>query len=289
MLAAIDSVFNARPLATQASLGLAFNPPRDGALLFHDSLLGRTLEWDSTRNGYAATARPGAPSRGVRAILYAIAGFATEPSQPYFEVGTTDQIHERPGSTTDLRTIVRGTDGTVYGNYVVDAVLGTNGFELTAGGPLTLGDRRLDMTAYIAIDNVSFFTDNTLSLPARGLTVHSVVRGTRSTSGQSASATFVLRGGDVVMDMFGDLTQTIAGGVSTTRADVTLRLNGNVFARIHGTDPNVTFLDGEGNPLPLDRLVVVQRVFGAPDRLYFSIARLLQPTVNLLSGYVPPL
>lgn len=281
LLAGVDSVLNTRLLVTEAALGLSFHPPRDGALVFADSLLGRTFEWDSLADLYVTGARTGAPNRGVRAILYAPDGFGTTPTRPYQELGHADVIHESPGTTRNLRTIVRDNSATVNGNYLVSAVIGTNAFEITSSGYFYADGKRLDIHARIAIDNVTTITDYTVSLPARDVWIHSLVTATLGANGTTAEATYILRHGSDVVDMTGTITQT---SPTTSVADITLRLNGQTFAFISGATPNVTILDQDGHPMGPSMNLVVQRVFQSPDRLHVGIARVLQPAVNLLSG-----
>lgn len=291
LYAAIDSVLSGRLLTIQGTLGIAFHPPRDGALVFPDSVLGHTFEWDSLSNSYQATARGGAPGRGVSAILYNAVlpdGFTPEPARPFLELGRTDVIHESPGTTNNLRTIVRDTSGFAYGNYLTSAVLGTNAFEIRSSGYLSLPDKRVNFVAFIGISNGDVTTDYTLTVPARDLWMHIIVHGGAIANGQTASATLVLRHGGDVVDMQGTLTEVFtAPNASVTSADVTFRINGQVFATILGTDPNVLYADQDGRDLTQTMARVVQRTFQAPNRIHDAISRVLQPSVNLLSGLTP--
>jgi len=78
------------------------------AALFPPDVIGKTFEWNTTFSDYEATARTGAPSNGVRFILYAIDPLTGQPAAPLVEVGYVDLMDESSGTTAKLHVIVAG-------------------------------------------------------------------------------------------------------------------------------------------------------------------------------------
>ena len=92
------------------------------AALFPSALLGKTFEWNFTTLQYDTTARTGAPSNGVRFILYAIdplTGYPAGPA-PGTEVGYVDLKDESGTGSPKVHVTVAGVGGTpVYVDYTV--------------------------------------------------------------------------------------------------------------------------------------------------------------------------
>jgi len=92
------------------------------AALFPPALVGKTFEWDFTLQQYDTTARAGAPSNGVRFILYAIDPLTDLPAGPApgTEVGYVDLKDEGSASQPKVHVIVAGVGGApVYVDYTV--------------------------------------------------------------------------------------------------------------------------------------------------------------------------
>lgn len=92
------------------------------AALFPPALVGKTFEWNFTLTQYDTTARTGAPTNGVRFILYAIdplTGYPAGPA-PGTEVGYIDLMDETGSGNPKVHVIVAGVGGTpVYVDYTV--------------------------------------------------------------------------------------------------------------------------------------------------------------------------
>jgi len=80
------------------------------AALFPPAFVGKTFEWDFTTLQYDTTARTGAPSNGVRFILYAIDPLTLQPAgpDPGTEVGYVDLKDEGSASQPKVHVIVAG-------------------------------------------------------------------------------------------------------------------------------------------------------------------------------------
>ncbi len=113
------------------------------AALFPPALVGKTFEWDFTALQYDTTARTGAPSNGVRFILYAIDPLTLEPAGPApgTEVGYIDLKDEGSASQPKVHVIVAGVGGApVYVDYTVTLTnQSASSIKITTAGYITNG------------------------------------------------------------------------------------------------------------------------------------------------------
>ena len=79
------------------------------AKVLPDSVLGKTFEWDTATNHYVITTRSGAPTHGVRFILYALSSDTV--AEPVIQVGMLDAIDLTSGSTRKVREVLAGVGG----------------------------------------------------------------------------------------------------------------------------------------------------------------------------------
>jgi hypothetical protein len=92
------------------------------AALFPAPFVGKTFEWDFTAGAYDTTARAGAPTNGVRFILYAIDPLTGSPAGPApgTEVGYIDLKDESGGGSPKVHVTVAGLGGApLYVDYTV--------------------------------------------------------------------------------------------------------------------------------------------------------------------------
>jgi hypothetical protein len=118
--------------------------------------LGKTFEWDATSGHYVATARTGAPSNGVRFMLYAVNPVTLQPATPLDELGYADITASSTSSSVTARAqIVAG--GVTYLDYSLTATASGTGGTVTISGFATNGT-----------DRVNFTLDNTLVSDGQG-------------------------------------------------------------------------------------------------------------------------
>src|SRR3989441_3585439 len=114
-------------------------------------VLGTTYTWNATTFQYEANdpaVVPGAPSNGVRFILYAL-DLAGQPiaTQP---IGYADLMDESSGNTQTLHVLVVGTTTdppVTYLDYAVSVTAGAGTARVAVGGVLTGGVERVDLNA----------------------------------------------------------------------------------------------------------------------------------------------
>ena len=284
-LRGLDSVLNGRILQTNAALALRFTPPREPGRLFADSILGQTFEWNAAAAAFAAGTRTGAPSGGVRLLLYAHQ--FGEPTQPLQEIGAAD-LMQAGGSVLTLRTLVRGAPADpIASDLVYAGQFGTDAFWMTAAGYYQSADKRLDVRARYEADPVLSVQDFDLSLRDGALRVRSRVETRIEGITIRQDVIYALHASDESITMTGWITSTPApgtwGGVSNT-ADVAFFLNGRLLASLNGTDATIALRSPEGTLLRPNEAGPLNTVFRGPGTLQIQLGALLQPGANILRG-----
>ncbi len=265
--------------------------------LIPDELKGKTFEWDVATQHYVVTDRPGAPADGVRFILYAINPITRRPAEPLVEVGYVDLIDLSTETSRSLRIVVAGVDGTpVYVDYTVAGTVTPGQFTASANGFISNGEsgdasKRLmfDMTA--TLTEASFTFDAELSLDHPAVTIKQKTTAIKSATGVELAIDFLLEAEQDV-HIFGSVTVTDDDrqadghresgpgrhdddGIVT--ANLTVTVDGNVFATIKGTSPDIQILGADGQPLSEEELRALRELFRFPARVFSFFQDLLHP------------
>ena len=117
------SVLRARALAK----ALLANPIV--ASIFPSTALGKTYVWDPSSGGYVASSRTGAPSNGIRFIIYTLSNGL--PAVPLNAIGYVDFTDRSTASSTILGVTLVATTGTsavTYADYTVSMSFSTTSF-----------------------------------------------------------------------------------------------------------------------------------------------------------------
>lgn len=130
--------------------------PEDVQALFPVDVLGKTFEWNTTTDAYAATTRSGAPSTGIRIIIYSVNPVGGMPVEPVQELGYLDLTDESTAAADQLGVLLR-LGSTTIADYAIAAVTATTSQRLTAAGYITgsTGSGRVDF------DLMSYYDLNT--------------------------------------------------------------------------------------------------------------------------------
>jgi hypothetical protein len=208
-----------------------------------DAALGTTYVWDSTNDEYVQSDLSGAPSNGVRFLLYAINPVNLSPVEPLTEVGYVDIIDESGSSTVAVRVLVV-SDGATYLDYGVHASGTGSSGSVTITGYASDGTTRANFNLENAItqtsEGVTLVLDYGLDVPTRNLEL-------------DWTATLE----ETAQDMQVDLDLTIQGENGTIRLqgtadaagdDFTVQVNGELFATItrsSGSEPVITGAGGQ--------------------------------------------
>ena len=232
---AVTSLFHASP-AIQASVAA-----------IPTGVAGKTFVYDAASDTYVASELTGAPSNGVRFILYAVNPITLRPAEPLNEVGYVDIVDES-GSTTSAFHVTVVSNGVTYLDYSASASGTTNSGLVTVSGFASNGTTRANFTVQTTItatgDAINIGLDYTLSVPSRDFTIsyQATLVAAQSSSSVDASVDFTISGRN------GNLRLT--GSYGEGGGSFTVRVNGETFATITVTvDGQTVLTSASGNPL----------------------------------------
>jgi hypothetical protein len=266
------------------------------------TLQGKTFVWNATTSQYVvdSTATPAAPANGVRIILYAIDPLTRRPAgNPPIAVGYVDLLDQSAGSTNQLQVGIAGgtpgSPGTTYVNYTISGtVTGTppTAFNASASGYVTDGTRRLTFSATFVATNLNTATPDgqfdatwVLNNPAVSVTAHESAVSADANHG-TITVDFSVTHGTETVRLAGTLSFVISP--QTLTVDLTVYVNGQVFARITGTatatSSTVQVLHADGTALSTDELSALGALSGLPDRLTVTIDDLFHPAQHLMGA-----
>ncbi|MFV1986091.1 MAG: hypothetical protein ACC682_02330 [Gemmatimonadota bacterium] len=241
--------------------------------------LGKTFVIDPSTGEYAPDpARTGAPSNGVRFILYASIDGSDAPDLET-EIGYVDLLDNGAGTPgVDLR-LVAVAEGTTFLDYRV-AVEGdeTAGSISVDGFLLDEGDRLDFSFVGVVVDNGGVPTlsvSATLDVDSRDFHVAIDLDGV----GQESDGTFTL---DLSLS-FEDQSVTIAATVEDGNMSAVFRVNGNVFATAEGNPDEPTIVGADGEPLSVDEIRVLGEIIEIADDVLEFLDELLEPAGNIIA------
>lgn len=223
--------------------------------------LGRTFVWSTVESRYVVSDRTGAPSNGVRFVLYAVDGDTQLPVEPLQELGYAELTRAANSATIAAYTSggakIMEYTATVAGSQLAPS-LSINGFVGVGANQVTF-NLSLGVSINRGTLTISWRTD----MPSRGLS-SSVTLGIGETTVAFGAQ---MRAGLRRVNMGGTLGEN--GGT------ITVRVGGKVFARlVFDSMAGVTITNGSGQPLTPEEEETLERIFewfevafGAPDAL----------------------
>jgi hypothetical protein len=206
------------------------------AALFPPALVGKTFEWNFTTLQYDTTARTGAPSNGVRFILYAIDPLTLQPAGPApgTEVGYVDLKDESNGGSPKVHVIVAGVGGTpVYVDYTVTLTTqSAASLKITTAGYITNGAGSPDslrfsgaISASGSTTSVSVTEDVSFDVNSHDIHVRNWQRATITQSGNQTTLSlrisfrFEHAGEVITLEGALDVSGTTVNGTFTAKVD----------------------------------------------------------------------
>ncbi len=236
--------------AVTASLAAGLRGPRDIQALFPANVLGKTLVWDAATAQYVIGTQTGAPSNGIRVLIYVVNPVTDEPVIPLQQLGYLD-LTDRSTAQFDRLGVLLRLLGNTIASYDVTLTAGTTSLELRAAGRLYAVDlaRFLDFDLVTAVDlalNVAITQDVTGS---DGTVLHLEIVGTDSTGA------LLFRVGK------GRNSIQFEGTATATAVDAQIRFNGTVVATITG-DPAAPVITGaNGRQISPQQIQALVRIF----------------------------
>lgn len=247
--------------ATRAARELAAIVPKSGVvqaavMAIPQQYLGTTFVWDAGTSAYVASNLAGAPSDGVRFLLYAVDPVMLQPVEPLVETGYVDVTDHGTLSTVDVNVKVVEGD-VVYLNYDVTAHATTAGGVVNIDGyasdGTTLANFHLAITVTQTTSSETIAYTYQVNVPSRHLTLTwSLSMTSTNQSGFTATLDFVANGPN------GNVRLTGSYGVDVQT--LTIRVNGANFATVDLTGPEPVITGADGQPLSSDDEASMQAI-----------------------------
>jgi hypothetical protein len=238
-------------------------------------IAGKTFEYID--GSYAPTERTGAPSNGVRFLIYAVNPITFEPVSPLQEIGHVE-ITDLSGSNTQAARVVVVSGETTYLDYTVSAAALTSSAQVAVTGYVTDGTTRANVnlrSTFTEADGLTLLY--TVDVPQRDVSIDltMTVDGLDSETG----------GFEIDLSMTGpNGTVSMSGQFGQTGGTVTVRVNGDLFATIvsGGTGPTIT--GASGQPLNAEDTAALQTIFGLTAEAFISFDTLVLPVGAFIAG-----
>lgn len=224
--------------------------------------LGVTFVWDVDSDTYVASDLTGAPSNGVRFLLYAVNPVTGAVVEPLNQIGYADVITTETATSGSIQ-IRLVSDGVTYLDYTVAAGGTTNSLTLSISGYATNGTDRVnfDLNHHISGNDQSWTIslDYLLSVPTRG-GFRIAIEGTEELTvvGEQIRTVTTIdleaRGGNG--------TVRIEGGDTDGAGSYQVFVNGDLFATITVSAGGLPVISGAtGAPLTEEEQATVRGIF----------------------------
>jgi hypothetical protein len=237
------------------------------------TVLGKTYIWDSTNDVYVQSDLSGAPSTGVRFLLYAVDPVSFRPVEPVVEVGYVDIIDESGSSTAAIRAVVV-SNGTTYLDYSVQASGTASGGSVTVSGYASDGTIRanfnLENTVTQTSNGITLVLDYGLDVPTRNLELDWTA--TLSESGDQAQVALDL----TINGENGRIR--LQGTGNAAGSSFTVEVNGDLFATITLASGGQAVITGaNGQALTAEEEETLRTILGYYDGSFEVFVALLAP------------
>jgi len=234
--------------------------------LFPVDLLGKTFVYDTDLSRYALdSTATGAPTDGVRFILYAVDPVAGQVVLPLNPVGYVDLI-DVSSPSADAVEIVVVVNGTTYLDYTASAAQGTTSATISAEGYVSNGTDQVDfdlsLTATLSQASLDYqltSADGTVRLVAT------------LGSNNNVNATLTLQGDGETIAL------TLTFGPSTISGAITY--NGDVVVNVAGTPDSPTFTRPDGTALTQAEINALLAFGDIIETLFDAFDNLLAPAL----------
>jgi hypothetical protein len=234
---------------------------------------GKTFVWDESTDTYVVSGLSGAPSNGVRFLLYAVDPVTLRPVEPVVETGYVDVIDQSTSALANVRIKVV-EDNVTYLDYQVVESATTSSAIVTISGYAFNGTTRANFTLKNTVSQnssgVVIGLDYRLDVPSRNLSI-------------DWSATFAsISASEVAVTI--DLAVSGPNGdvrlVGTSGADggtFTVKVNGDIFATITISTNTIVITGAGGDPLTPDEEQALEAVFDSYEGSLYAFSDLLVP------------
>jgi hypothetical protein len=228
--------------------------------------LGVTFTYNVDTDQYQTSDLTGAPSDGVRFIVYAVNPISGAVIEPLVEVGYADIVTTESASAVTVRIeLVAG--GVTYLDYSVGVTASQTSATLAVSGFVSNGDDRVNFDLDTHLTETSLTADYTITVPTRnGFRIDFEGEITES----QVTARLEARGAHG--------TVTITGTETGNSGTFEVRVNGELFATIAYTQGGEAIITGaDGQPLSQEELEALEDVFSVFIQGFDFAGDLLDP------------
>jgi hypothetical protein len=238
-------------------------------------LAGKTFEY--VGGEYVPTARTGAPSNGVRFILYAVDPVTFTPVEPLVETGYV-QLTDLSGGTTQAARVIVVSGTTTYLDYTVSLTATATSGQVTVNGFVTDGSVRANLLLRSTVTSAGGLTLlYRVTVPERDVSINL----TMTAAGLDQQSVTI----EMSLTMSGpNGTITLTGTFTETGGTLTVRANGESYATITSTgvgEPTISGADGE--PLTGEDLEAIQGVFHMTGEAFASFDEMIMPVGSFMA------
>ncbi len=238
-------------------------------------VLGTTFVWDLETQAYVASDVSGAPSNGVRFLLYAVNPVTGDPADPLTEVGFVNVTDVGVGPTKGTRVqVVSG--GVTYLDYTVtgtgtqgSGTLAVSGFAFNG---TTRANYQLQNTVAQSPNGMVLTLDLSLTVPSRNFSVtYTATFANLSPQDVAVTLDFTVSGrnGDV----------RISGTYDQNGGSFSVRVNGEVFATITIGSGEPAITGANGTELTAAQMAALRAILLFYDGSLSVFDALLEPVI----------
>jgi hypothetical protein len=236
---------------------------------------GKTFVWDESTDTYVVSDVSGAPSNGVRFLLYAVDPVTFRPVEPVVETGYVDVIDQSTSALANVRIKVVEANVTYLDYQVVASATSSSGL-VTISGFAFNGTTRANFTLRNTVSvnqsdsTVVLSLDYELDVPSRGLSVDwTATFANISATEVAVTLDLTVNGRNGNVRLVG--TSGVNGGTFT------VKVNGDTFATITLTGNTLVVVGAGGDPLTPDEEQALETVFDSYEGSLNAFSDLLMP------------
>jgi hypothetical protein len=231
---------------------------------------GKTFVYDPGTGSYGPSALTGAPSNGVRFILYAVDPVSYAPVEPLAETGYVDLIDLSAGATQAARVIVV-SGGVTYVDYTISASSTASSGRVSVIGTVTDGVTQAIVNLASTITYTAGLTlTYSLDVPQRDVSIDLTVSASNiSEPSGTIAINLSMRGPNGTVSMIGQFTET--------SGTLNVRINGGAFATVTTDGLTTTITRNDGAPLADDEMLALQGVFEVQSGAFIAFDQMLAP------------
>ncbi len=247
--------------------------------LFPSNVLGKTLEWDTASGSYVIGSLTGAPSNGIRILLYVADANLGTPVKPLSVLGYLELTDVSTAQVNEIGVLLKLASTTIA-QYTVTANIATNSGTIEAKGFMKDGTATHQVTfdlLDVAAPDTTFTFTNDLTGDDGGA-VHIVI--TAPPSGNDNVLARISRGGN-------SLELNVTGQIGNPLSDVTgtVKFNGVTVANVTGSALDPAILGTNGHTITAAQSAALLAIFDSALTTVLDISDgILAPSLTVFHG-----